>query len=157
MDFNISPVLNAEQLLDKAFGRASKKTKQGDNPLERKKKTVSAKLNSIAHTVEDTMGRYEDEFPTLDALPEFYREIIDITIGLDELKRSIGAINWAKRRAKRTTMEAARDVVSEEDLDEIERIRREAYARTDSFLKQVDEELEFLGEARKKLNSLPDI
>ncbi len=157
MDFKITPVLNAEQLLDKAFGRASKKTKRGNTPIERKKKTVSAKLNSIAHTIEDTIGRYEDEFPTLEALPEFYREIIDITIGLDDFKRSIGAINWAKRRVKRTMMEAAREVVSEDDLDEIERIRRKAYARTDSFLKQVNGELKFLEAARKKLNSLPDI
>lgn len=157
MDFDIIPVLNAEQLLDKAFGRASKKIKQGNTPLERKKKTVSAKLNSIAHTIEDTVGRYEDEFPTLEALPEFYFEIIDIIIGIDKLKKSIGAVNWAKRRVKRTMMEAARDVVSQEGLDEIEKIRRKAYARTDSFLKQVNDDLEFLEEARKKLNSLPDI
>ncbi|MFP3872027.1 MAG: NOG1 family protein [Candidatus Natronoplasma sp.] len=157
MDFNITPVLKAEQLLDKAFGRASKKVEQGNNTLERKKKTVSAKLNSIAHTIEDTLGRYEEEFPTLDALPEFYFEVIDITIGIDRLKKSIGAVNWGKRRVKRTMMKAAREVVSEEDIEEIEKIRKKAYARTDSFLKQVDEDLKFLEEARKKLNSLPDI
>ncbi|MBS3790520.1 MAG: 50S ribosome-binding GTPase [Candidatus Thermoplasmatota archaeon] len=157
MDFKISPVMNAEEILDKAFGRASKKTKEAKDRVDRKKKTASVKLNTVAHIIEDTIGRYEDEFPTLDILPEFYYEIIDIIIGIDDLKRSLGAINWAKRRAKRTLMEAAREVVSKEEEDEIEKVMNQAYARTDSFLKQVNENLEFLKDARKKLNSLPDI
>ncbi len=150
-------MLNAEQLLDKAFGRASKKVKQGNTALDRKKKTTSAKLNAIADIIDDTLGRYEEEFPSLDSLPDFYFDIIDITVGIDELKKSLGAINWAKRRVKRTVLEAAREVVSQEDISEIEKIRRKAYARTDSFLKQVNDDLEFLRSARKKLNSLPDI
>jgi len=157
MDFNISPVMNAEQILDKAFGRASKKTKEGKDRVERKKKTASVKLNTVAHIIEDTIGRYEEEFPTMETLPYFYYEIIDITIGIDELKKSLGAINWAKRRAKRTLMEAAREVVSKDEEEEIEKVMNQAYARTDSFLKQVDGNLEFLKDARRKLNSLPDI
>lgn len=157
MEFNITPVLNAEELLDKAFGRASKKRKEGKDRLESKKKTVSTKLNSIAHTIEDTIGRYEDEFPTTEILPKFYFEIIDIMVGVDDLKNSLGAVNWAKRKSKRTLMEAARKVVSSDDIEEIEKIRKQAYARTDSFLKQVDEDLEFLKDCRQKLNSLPDI
>ncbi len=157
MDFDITPVLDAEQLLDKAFGRASNKTKEAKDRVERKKKTASVKLNTVAHIIEDTIGRYEDEFPTFETLPRFYFEIIDIIIGIDDLKKSLGAINWAKRRAKRTLMEAARELVSKEEVEEIERIRKQAYARTDSFIKQVDEDLKFLDEASKKLNSLPDI
>ncbi len=157
MEFNITPVLNADQLLDKAFGRASKKRRQGKNALESKKKTASTKLNTIAHILEDTLGRYEDEFPTTEILPKFYFEIIDITIGIDDLKESLGAVNWAKRRTKRTLMEAARKIVSSEDIEEIEKIRKQAYARTDSFLRQINDDLEFLEETRKKLNSFPDI
>ncbi|MFP4001159.1 MAG: NOG1 family protein [Thermoplasmata archaeon] len=149
--------MNAEEILDKAFGRASKKRKESKDRVERKKKTASVKLNTVAHIIEDTIGRYEEEFPTLETLPQFYFDIIDIIIDVDDLKNSLGAINWAKRRAKRTLMEAAREVVSLEKEDEIDRVRKQAYARTDSFLKQVDENLEFLKEARKKLNSLPDI
>ncbi len=157
MDFNITPIMDADEILDKAFGRASKKRKESKDRVERKKKTASVKLNTVAHIIEDTIGRYEDEFPTLETLPKFYFDIIDIIIGVDELKKSLGAINWAKRRAKRTLMEAAREVVSLEEEDEIDRVRKKAYARTDSFLRQVDENLNFLKDARSKLNSLPDI
>lgn len=157
MEFNITPIMNAEQILDKAFGRASKKRKESKDRVERKKKTASVKLNTVAHIIEDTISRYEEEFPSVETLPKFYFDIIDITIGIDDLKKSLGAINWAKRRCKRTLMEAARKVVSLDEEEEIEQVRKQAYARTDSFLKQVDENLEFLKEARRKLNSLPDI
>lgn len=157
MDFNISPVLSAEKLLDKAFKKASKKYKRGDNQKETKKKTVSAKLNSIAHTVEDTLERYEEEFPSIDMLPTFHREVIDIMIGVDRLKKSLGAVNWAKRKIKRTLMESARDLQKKRSEEEIERLRRRAYGRTSSFVEQISDDLKFLDECRVKLNKLPDI
>ncbi len=157
MDFKITPVLSADELKDKAFNRASKKSKRGEHKTDSKKKTISAKLNTVAHVLEDTLKRYEEEFPTIDMLPTFYREIIDITVGVDELKESLGSINWARRRIKRTLMESARKLTKSEDIEEMERIQREAYGRASSFLDQVDDDLEFLDESRVKLNSLPDI
>ncbi|MFW6038545.1 MAG: NOG1 family protein [Candidatus Saliniplasma sp.] len=157
MEFKIPPILSAQQLLDKAFRKASKKHKEGATREESRKKTNSAKLNTVAHTLEDTLKRYEETFPSIDMLPQFYHEIIDIMIGIDELKRSIGAVNWAKRRTKRILMESARNLMKKETLDEMERVRRQAYGRTSSILNQIDEDLKFLAECRKKLNSLPDI
>ncbi len=157
MDFKISPILTSQQLLDKAFRKASKKSKEGATREESTKKTNSAKLNTVAHTLEDTLKRYEEEFPSIDVLPEFYNEIIDIMVGIDELKKSIGAVNWAKRRTKRILMESARNLMKKETVEEMEQIRRQAYGRTSSILNQIDEDLRFLAECRKKLNSLPDI
>ena len=157
MEFKIPPILNAEQLMNKAFKRASKKFKEGSDRTETKKKTASVKLNTVAHILEDTMKRYEDEFPSIDMLPTFYREIIDITVGNDRLKKSLGALNWARRRIKRTLMEKARELMKKETVHEIEQIRKEAYGSTASFLNQINDDLEFLADARKKLNSLPDI
>lgn len=157
MDFKITPILNADQLLDKAFGRASKIDKRGKDKVDSKKKTTSMKLNSISNTLEDTLKRYEKEFPSIDMLPEFYYEIIDITVGVDKLKNSLGALNWARRRIKRTIMESAREIPSKEEVDEINKIRKKAYARTASFLNQINDDLEFLEDARRKLNSFPDI
>jgi len=157
MDFNIPPILTSKQLVDKAFRRASKLDKKGNTREESTKKTNSAKLNKIAHTLEDTLKRYEKEFPSIDILPPFYYEIIDIMIGVDKLKKSIGAVNWARRRAKRILMESARNLMKKNTVEEMERIRKQAYGRTSSILEQIDDDLAFLNECRKKLNSLPDI
>ncbi|MFW6048414.1 MAG: NOG1 family protein [Candidatus Natronoplasma sp.] len=157
MDFNIPPILTPDQLMDKAFKRASKKHKKGSNRKETTKKTISIKLNTVAHILEDTLKRYEKEFPSIDMLPPFYVDIIDITIGRDQLKKSLGALNWARRKIKRTLMESARNLMSLESVDKMQNIQKGAYGRTASILRQVSDDLEFLGEARKKLNSLPDI
>ncbi len=157
MDFKIPPILNAQRLLDKAFRRASKKRKEGATKEESRKKTNSAKLNTVAHTLEDTLKRYEEAFPSIDNLPQFYHEIIDIMIGIDKLKKSIGAVNWAKRRTKRVLMESARNLMKKETIEEMEQIRRQAYGRTSSILNQINDDLEFLDDCKKKLNSLPDI
>ncbi len=157
MEFRIPPVLSAEKLMDKAFKRASKKEKRGRDREDTTKKTVSVKLNTVSKVMNDTMKRYEKEFPSIEQLPPFYEDIIDIIIGKDELKQSLGAMNWARRRIKRTLMESVRDLHNKQEIDEMNQLRKKAYGRTSSFLRQIDEDLEFLEEARIKLNSLPDI
>jgi GTP1/Obg family GTP-binding protein len=62
MDFNITPILDSDQLLDKAFGRASKKSARGKDKEEAARKRASMKLNSVSDTMEDTLKRYEKEF-----------------------------------------------------------------------------------------------
>lgn len=157
MEFRIPPILSAEKLMDKAFKRASKKEKRGRDRADTTKKTVSVKLNTVSKVLNDTLKRYEKEFPSIEQLPPFYEDIIDIIIGTDELKHSLGAMNWARRRIKRTLMEAVRELHNKEEIDEMNQLRKKAYGRTSSFLRQIDEELKFLEEAKQKLNSLPDI
>ncbi len=157
MDFKIPPILTSKQLLDKAFKKASKIDKRGNTREESTKKMNSAKLNSVAHTLEDTLKRYEEEFPSIDILPKFYNEIIEIMIGVDKLKKSLGAVNWARRRTKRILMESARNLMKEKTVEDMEKVRKQAYGRTSSIIEQIEDDLVFLDECRKKLNSLPDI
>lgn len=157
MEFRITTILDADQLTDKAFLRASKKEKSGKNHMEKTKNTVVAKLNTVSKVLETTMKRYEKEFPSFENLPLFYQEVIHIMLDTDRLKKSIGALNWARRRTKRILMESARETSRSKSPDEMEKIRKKAYARTVSVLKQIDKDLIFLQEARTKINSLPDI
>ncbi len=157
MEFKITTILTADQLTDKAFLRASKKEKSGKNHTEKTRNTVTVKLNTVSKTLEATMKRYESEFPSFENLPPFYREVIDIMLDTDRLKKSLGALNWARRRVKRVLMEAAREVIASSNPEDMERIRKKAYARTVSILKQISHDLEFLQEARTKMNQLPDI
>ncbi len=157
MEFRITTVLNADQLIDKAFLKASKVTKSGKGHLEKVKNTNVAKLNTVSKAIETTLKRYEKEFPSFENLPPFYQEVIDIMLDTDRLKKSLGAMNWARRRVKRVLMEASREASRASDTQTMDSIRKKAYARTVSFLKQIDDDLVFLQDARSKLNSLPDI
>ncbi len=157
MEFRITTVLNADQLIDKAFLRASKVSKSGKGHTEKIKNTTLAKLNTVSKAIESTLKRLEKEFPSFENLPPFYQEVIDIVLDTDRLKKSLGALNWARRRIKRVLMETARKVSKTSETGEMDVLRKKAYARTASFLKQINDDLEFLQDARTKLNSLPDI
>ncbi len=157
MEFRVTTVLSADQLIDKAFLRASKVSKSGKNHAEKVKNTTLAKLKSVSKAIESTLKRYEKEFPSFENLPPFYQEVIDIILDTDRLKKSLGALNWARRRIKRVLMETTREVSKSSEPGKIDTSRKKAYARTASFLKQINDDLVFLQEARTKLNSLPDI
>ncbi|MFO8110253.1 MAG: GTPase [Thermoplasmata archaeon] len=157
MDFKIPPVLNADRLMDKAYRRAGKIQKRGKDREDGYRKTVAAKLKLVSKILEKTLKRYEESFPSFDRLPPFYRDTIHIQQDLDRVKKSIGATNWARRRIKRAIIEDLRKLRNCESVDEMEKVRKSAYGRTSSFLRQVSEDLEFLEEVRKKLNTLPDI
>lgn len=157
MEFKIPPVLNADRLMDKAYRRAAKVRKRGKDKEDGYRKTVSAKLLKISKILEDTLKRYEESFPSFDQLPPFYKDTIHIQQDLDRVKKSIGAVNWARRKIKGAIMEDMRKLRNCTTVDEMEKVRKSAYGRTSSFLNQVNHDLEFLEEVRKRLNSLPDI
>ncbi len=157
MDFKIPPVLNADRLMDKAYKRASKVQKRGVDREDGYRKTVSAKLKLVNKILESTLKRYEESFPSFDQLPPFYRDTIHIQQDLNRVKKSIAATNWARRKIKRAIIEDIRKLRDCETVAEMESVRRSAYGRTSSFLRQVSSDLEFLESVRKKLNSLPDI
>ena len=46
MDYKVPTVLSADELMEKAFHRASKITKNGTNPLDSRKKTALAKVTA---------------------------------------------------------------------------------------------------------------
>ncbi len=157
MEFRVTTVLNADQLIDKAFLKASKVSKSGKGHTEKIKNTTLAKLKTVSKAIETSLKRYEKEFPSFENLPPFYQEVIDIILDTDKLKKSLGALNWARRRIKRVLMETTREVSRASEPGKMDVLRKKAYARTASFLKQINDDLVFLQEARTKLNSLPDI
>ena len=66
MDFKIPTVLTSEELMEKAFHRASKIRKNGTNALDSKKKTALAKVTASGDIVVTALQGYVDRFPRLD-------------------------------------------------------------------------------------------
>ena len=93
--YRIPTVLTAEELLDKAFHRASKISIKGTNFLDGKKKTVLAKVTASGDIITDALGGYVEKFPRIEKDEDFLPELVDIIIGLDQYKKSLGAVNWA--------------------------------------------------------------
>lgn len=141
-------VLTAEELLDKAFGRASKVA--GRN---KKEKTIN-KLSTVSNVLRDYFNKIIKAHPSYDNLPEFYREMIDVIVGLRRIKKSLAALNWANSMTQKIITKSIREVKAGKNP---EQVLKAAYGRIASIIKQIDPELRFLNEAKRTLREVPSL
>jgi len=155
--YRIPTVLTAEELLDKAFHRASKISIKGSNFLDGKKKTVLAKVTASGDIITDALKGYVDKFPRIERDEDFLPELVDIIIGLDKYKKSLGAINWAYNRMEKLKNETLRNIRRSKDPEIIESVRGQFYGRTSSLLDQISKDLLFLQDCKNKFRKLPSV
>jgi nucleolar GTP-binding protein len=155
--FDIPTVLSADEILDKAFKRASKIEHSGPTRLETVREINIAKLKSSSDTIVTTMGRYVKAFPSIGKLNPFYSELIDIAVGTDKLRKCLGAIDWSRGQVAKMSKQAVRDISAASRVNQIDEIRRMAYGRVSSVVKQVSKELDFLASARNKMRKFPTV
>ncbi len=146
--FKIPPIMNADELLDRAFGSAKKVTHR-----DKKKKTIN-KIKMVKRIIGNTLKVYVRAFPTLDDLHPFYYELINLLIGIDKLKMALASVEWARKRINSITNYGIREAKKKEDY---KNIIRKVYGRVSSIIYEIDASLKFLEETRKKLKDVPSI
>jgi len=156
-NYRIPTVLSADELMDKSFHRASKISKTGTNALDGKKKTALAKITASGDIVVSTLSKYMKKFPLMEKREDFIPELVDLIIGIDQYKKSLGALNWAINKTERLKNECLSEIRKTKDPAVIESIRNRFYGRMSSFLKQIDSDLLFLQSAKNKLRHIPDV
>lgn len=155
--YRIPTVLSAEELMDKAFRRASKISVSGATFLDAKKKTTLAKITASGDIIHDTLQGYVDRFPRIEKEEDFLSELVDIVIGLDDYKKSLGAVNWAAKRVEILRSESVRSIRWSKDPALIDSVKGQFYGRTSSLLKRISKDLLFLQECKNRFRKLPHI
>ncbi|MGQ9588008.1 MAG: NOG1 family protein [Thermoplasmata archaeon] len=155
--FDIPTVLSADELLDKAFRKASKVDFRGATRLESVREINIRKLKSVNDMIATAMGRYVKAFPSIERLSPFYSELIDVTVGKDKLKKSLGAMDWCRGNVARVVKSSLREIAFARTIPRIHELRRSTYGRISSLVKQVDKELRFLASARNTMKRFPAI
>ncbi|RLF54811.1 MAG: GTPase [Thermoplasmata archaeon] len=151
---------SSQDILDKAFRKAKdtlrKKIPEKDR-LRRQRISTERRIQAFTDTIISELEKYTRGFPSIDRMPGFYREMIEIKMGVQNLKKSLGSISWAHRLCKRIRREALRDLKDARSLEEITSIRKRVYGRISSILEQIDPHLKVVKEACTFLESLPFI
>jgi nucleolar GTP-binding protein len=160
--YKLPTVLFHDEIMDKAFHKASKVPENDRirSRLKRKKQHVTAKIDSVGDVVTSTLGNYVSSFPSLNQVHKFEAELIDLVVGSDKLKKSLGAVDWARKSIRSLHKEALKRVKNvryDKDYSDLEAARRMFYGRVTSVLEQIANELKFLNSAREKLKRLPKI
>ena len=157
MDFKIPTVLTSEELMEKAFHRASKIYKNGTNSLDTRKKTALAKVTASGDIVVTALKGYVDRFPRLDKEDDFLPELVDIVIGIDRYKKALGAVNWCATKAEKLKNDTLKDIRRTKDPEVVEATRRSFYGRLNSYVDRISDDLLFLQGAKNKFRKLPAV
>lgn len=157
MSAKIPTVMSADELMDKAFRRASKISKKGSDALDTKKKTVLARITASGDVVHTALANYVEKFPRLDKGDDFYPQLIDLVIGTDQYKKSLGALNWAAGQVELLKNRSLREVRRYKDPARIDAVKNGFYGRLGSYVKQISKDLLFLQDAKNKFRQLPTI
>lgn len=151
----IHTVPTSDELVDKAFRRATRamsgKTITG---RETALKANESMILTAANILTDNLSNAVRRFPSFDRVQPFYYELADILVGVDEMRKALGRIEWASAKIH----DVARDHVGKmrRSKDPI-MIRKQAFGRMGSIMKSIDKELLLLNEARNKLRKLPAV
>jgi len=150
----IGTVLTADELMDKAFSRASRAAKGKIREVTDRYALEESMVITAGNILADNLYNDIKDWPSIDNLSPFYREITDIVVGADELKKSLASLGWASAKVK----EMSRKYVGIlRKSDDPIKVRKQAYGRMASIVYDVDKQLKFLNDARNKLRELPDI
>lgn len=153
----IPMVLTARQLIEQAI-RRTKKIQIHDRDTRFKiKKNIIARTETFLNSVISELESYVKNFPSLEKLPLFYQELIDIKIDTDVLKKALGAVDWARKTCQMVATTQASSLTKSGNIDFLKQKQKEIYGRISSIVKQVDNHLVLLAKAQNILKNFPTI
>lgn len=157
----------ADKYLDIAFGRASKETDQqrrntrlGKFPgakIRRSRELELKRITIVKDVLESQFAGIIDSYPRIDDLDDFYKELIKCTLDHGELRKSLGAVNWARSKIINVYGVYSRKIKNTAEPEQMNVARREFYGRVSSFVHQIDDNLIFINKCRKIMQNYPSI
>lgn len=162
MNFKEIPtILTSDELVDLAFRKAAKAgsmsiSKRGPKYV-RVKRSEGQKVKTAARAIQDNFKKILRRTPRMEELSPFYYELIGVIVQIPKLKQALGSLNWVIEASSKLEMRYRYKIRRARKDEEIYRYRKEFYGRLASILRQIDDQLEFLAEAREKLKNLPNI
>ncbi len=155
----ICHIKKSEEILDKAFKRASKISdlESIKDPLLRKKTRDIEKIITIRNVIYNELNKIIKSFPNIGELSDFYRDLLETVCLEKELKHSLASLNWAKLKIDELAGQYKRKIKNAKNFNEIDKNRRAFYGRVASIMKKLRLNLEFLASVRKELIKFPSI
>ena len=159
----LKTVGNADFYLDIAIKRTKKKMtelREGSlrgSSLQRSKFIELSKLESIETEINGQLMKVLKSFPSLDNLSEFYKELIDVTLDMVYIKKSLGSLKWCTEKNREFMRLYKSKIKMATEIDRINQYRKEFYGRIASTLKQINKHLEYLEHSRRTMLDYPSI
>lgn len=145
---NVPRVESYEHYFDSAFREMQRVKIDPKIPkLSRERVLEKERVRAFYDYLYSALTSLIEHFPNVSNLSAFYTELLDVTIGIDRYKKSLGAINWARYMVKKFYYSVLKKQMG---LDAF-------LGRVKSSLKQVKNEFTFLDQARRGLSTFPSV
>ena len=156
----IPTIPTPDEILDKGFSRGKKaadllRTQKIPKHLKGKK-IEERRVVTACQVMKDKLKSILDSVPEIEELPPFYQDYIDITVGVDSMKQSLGALNWAYGILAQLEREYSKKF-KRNPSEKASSIQREAYGRIASVVNKIEKDLDFLDFAKANLRNMPTI
>ncbi|NYB25783.1 MAG: 50S ribosome-binding GTPase [Methanobacteriaceae archaeon] len=149
-----------EEALDKGFNRAKKaanKARTSKIPHQLKSKRIEEiRVRTACQVIQETFKSILEKTPQVEQMPLFYQDYIDVAVGVDQLKKSLGALNWVVGILAKLEGQYAQKI-RRGSPESAAKIRREAYGRISSVVNRIRDELEFLDYTKARLRNMPTV
>ncbi len=123
----------------------------------RMQKLNRAKVDSFAATINSTFEKYVSSFPSFSNLDPFYLALMDLMVSVDDIKRILGRIDGARKQIDRIKLKSVRQIDRTSKAEYMSKKRKEAFGRISSMVKDLDEDLRTLADARERFKQIPSI
>ena len=153
----IKNIATSEELIDRALRRASKVEEKVRSADYRARLTAVRKIHSVADNLANPMISYVKAFPSFDLIHPFDREIIDLTVGVDMLRKSLGAVDWARKEVLMIATKYVPRARARKSAENTMKIMSEAYTKMTNVVRQISKNLDFLISARSIFRNLPNV
>ncbi len=153
----IHRIEKAQTYLDIAVKRAlkSKGPKKRGLAFEKAKPREYDRIGIITETLSEKLSNISKEFPQIDELAEFYRELVKVTLDSDKLNKSLVSVRWAKSKIRELANEHKQRIRRIYDFNQLDKAKKAFLGRVSSVMKQIAESLDYLESARKTMAGYP--
>jgi len=147
---NLPTTPTSEELIDKAFSRASRagRAKSGAEAQQ-------SMLQTASNILSDNLQNVAAEWPDFDEIHPFYYELADAIVDVNELRQSLSEIQWASRKTHNLGREYQSKLTGDAEADR--KIRKQGFARLADIVEEVEDDLLRVGRAHQDLRRLPEI
>jgi nucleolar GTP-binding protein len=147
----------AGKTVDKSREKTKINEKSEDPRLDKSKKIETERISTIRNILYDRLNEILTGFPSIDGLPQFYRELVRCTIDYATLKKSLGAVNWAAKKVNDFFKIYQSKINKTKEMGKVNQYRREFYGRISSVIKRIENELAYLEESRRVMKDFPAV
>jgi nucleolar GTP-binding protein len=160
---DLPPIEHRSTYLDNAFKKARLKAREhslaevNKSQIQREKTLAIVKITSIRDYLVQSFDKIISAYPNFDNLTEFYTQLLKLTVDYHQLKKSLGALSWVNSKIISLSTDSIRRIKRGSSVETIGGYLKQYYGRISSILKQIDEELVNLHNARHIMRDFPSV